>query len=181
MVIQLFVSIGLRRIKMKNAIYPGSFDPVTMGHLDIIERASKVFDEVIVGVFLNPDKKSLFSLCERVSLIERVTSKYPNVKVQSCSGLLVNFMKELNTNVIVKGLRAVSDFEYEFQMSMLNNKLDPTIETVFMMTSAKYSFVSSSSVRQVAMFGGCVKGLVPDAIVQDIMDKTSNNMGGNLK
>ena len=163
---------------MKIAVYPGSFDPITNGHLDIIDRASKVFDEIIVGVFVNPDKKSLFSIDERVSLIEKVTLKYPNVTIQSCSGLLVHFMKERNAKVIIKGLRAVSDFEYEFQMSMMNNKLDPTIETVFMMTSAKYSFLSSSSVRQVAMFGGCVKGLVPDEIVKDIMDKTSNNFGG---
>lgn len=163
---------------MKIAVYPGSFDPITNGHLDIIERASKIFDEVIVGIFVNPDKKGLFSIDERVQLIERVTCKYANVSVQSCSGLLVHFMKERNSKVIVKGLRAVSDFEYEFQMSMMNNKLDPTIETVFMMTSVKYSFLSSSSVRQVAMFGGCVKGLVPDEIVKDVMDKTSNNFGG---
>ena len=163
---------------MKIAVYPGSFDPITMGHLDIIERASDVFDEVIVGVFVNPDKKSLFTTDERVELIKRVTSKYQNVTVQSCSGLLVHFMKEHNAKVIVKGLRAVSDFEYEFQMSMMNNKLDPTIETVFMMTSVKYSYLSSSSVRQVAMFGGCVKGLVPDEIIKDIMDKTRNNLGG---
>jgi len=163
---------------MKIAVYPGSFDPITMGHLDIIERASDVFDEVIVGVFVNPDKKSLFTTDERVELIKRVTSKYQNVTVQSCSGLLVHFMKEHNAKVIVKGLRAVSDFEYEFQMSMMNNKLDPTIETVFMMTSVKYSYLSSSSVRQVAMFGGCVQGLVPDEIIKDIMDKTSNNLGG---
>ena len=166
---------------MKIAVYPGSFDPITIGHLDIIERASKVFDKVIVGIFVNPDKKGLFSIEERVLLIERVISEYPNVKVQSCSGLLVHFMKENSAKVIVKGLRAVSDFEYEFQMSMMNNKLDPTIETVFMMTSAKYSFLSSSSVRQVAMFGGNVKGLVPDEIIKDIMDKTKNNLGGNSK
>ena len=176
--IQPFVFIGIRRIKMKIAVYPGSFDPITNGHLDIIKRASRVFDEVIVGVLVNPDKKGLFSIQERAQFIERVTSKYPNVKVESCSGLLVHFMKEHNAKVIVKGLRAVSDFEYEFQMSMMNNKLDPTIETVFMMTSVKYSFLSSSSVRQVAMFGGCIKGLVPDEIVTDILDKTSNNLGG---
>ncbi|MBC8062619.1 MAG: pantetheine-phosphate adenylyltransferase [Clostridiaceae bacterium] len=163
---------------MRIAVYPGSFDPITIGHLDIIERASKVFDEIIVGVFVNPDKKGLFTISERVSLIERVTSNYPNVTVQSCSGLLVNFMKANNAKIIVKGLRAVSDFEYEFHMSMMNNKLEPTIETVFMMTSAKYLFLSSSSVRQIAMFGGCVKGLVPDEIIKDIMDKTSNNLGG---
>lgn len=156
---------------MKRAVIPGSFDPITNGHLDIIERAANVFDEVIVGVLVNPEKKGLFAIEERVELIKRVTKNYSNVSVDSFSGLLINFMKGKNAKVIIKGLRAVSDFEYEFQMALMNNKLDPSIETVFMMTNAKYSFLSSSSVRQVAMFGGCIRELVPDEIIRDITRK----------
>ncbi|MTK11148.1 MAG: pantetheine-phosphate adenylyltransferase [Clostridiaceae bacterium] len=158
---------------MKTAVYPGSFDPVTNGHLDIIRRSAKVFDEVIVGVLVNPHKKGLFDIEERVELIQRVVKDIPNVKVESFSGLLIHFMKNKGAKVIIKGLRAVSDFEYEFQMSLMNSKLDPNIETVFMMTSAKNSFLSSSSVKQVAMFGGCIKDLVPDEIIPDIIKKVS--------
>ncbi|AWZ48708.1 pantetheine-phosphate adenylyltransferase [Hathewaya limosa] len=156
---------------MKKAVYPGSFDPVTNGHLDIIERASKVFDELIVGVLVNPDKTGLFSAQERVELIKKVIEPYENVKVESFNGLLINFMNKHNSNVIVKGLRAVSDFEYEFQMALMNNKLDPTKETVFMMTNAKYSYLSSSSVKQVAKFGGCIRDLVPEEIVEIVESK----------
>ncbi|MDP4144702.1 MAG: pantetheine-phosphate adenylyltransferase [Bacillota bacterium] len=156
---------------MKTAVYPGSFDPITNGHLDIIERASNVFDEVIVLVLVNPNKQGLFSIEERVELIKRVVKDKKNVKVQCSSELLVNFMKTVNANIIIKGLRAVSDFEYEFQMALMNNKLDPNVETVFMMTNAQYSFLSSSSVKQVAIFGGCIQGLVPDEIIWDIMEK----------
>ncbi|MBI6875041.1 pantetheine-phosphate adenylyltransferase [Clostridium aciditolerans] len=159
---------------MKTAVYPGSFDPVTNGHLDIIRRSAKVFDEVIVGVLVNPQKKGLFDIEERVELIQRVVKDIPNVKVESFSGLLIHFMKNKGAKVIIKGLRAVSDFEYEFQMSLMNSKLDPNIETVFMMTSAKNSFLSSSSVKQVAMFGGCIKDLVPDEIIPDIIKKVSH-------
>lgn len=158
---------------MKTAVYPGSFDPVTNGHLDIIRRSAKVFDEVIVGVLVNPQKKGLFDIEERVELIQKVVKDIPNVKVESFSGLLIHFMKNKGAKVIIKGLRAVSDFEYEFQMSLMNSKLDPNIETVFMMTSAKNSFLSSSSVKQVAMFGGCIKDLVPDEIIPDIMKKVN--------
>lgn len=159
---------------MKRAVYPGSFDPITNGHLDIITRASRVFDEVVVAVLINPDKKGLFDIEERVILIEKCVSKLANVKVQSFSGLLINFMKAVDAEVIVKGLRAVSDFEYEFQMALMNNKLNPKIETVFMMTNAKYSYLSSSSVKQVAMFGGCINGLVPNEIASDIISKVNN-------
>ncbi|NEZ46024.1 pantetheine-phosphate adenylyltransferase [Clostridium niameyense] len=156
---------------MKIGVYPGSFDPVTNGHLDIIERASKVFDKLIVGVLVNPEKKGLFSVEERVEIIKKVVKDYDNVEVEAFSGLLINFLKEKQSKIIVKGLRTVSDFEYEFKMALMNNKLDPSIETVFMMTSAKYSYVSSSSVKQVAMFGGCIKELVPDEIIPDIINK----------
>ncbi len=156
---------------MKTAVYPGSFDPITNGHLDIIQRSAKVFDEVVVGVLVNPQKKELFAIDERVELIKKVVKHIPNVKVESFSGLLINFMKQKGAKVIIKGLRAVSDFEYEFQMSLMNSKLDPNIETVFMMASAGNSFLSSSSVKQVAMFGGCIKDLVPDDIIPDIINK----------
>lgn len=156
---------------MKRAVYPGSFDPITNGHLDIIKRAAKVFDEVIVGVLVNVEKKGLFDIDERVKLIERVTKSLDNVKVRSYDGLLINLMKQEEAKVIIKGLRAVSDFEYEFQMALMNNKLDSSIETVFMMTNAQYSYLSSSAVKQVAKFGGCIKELVPDEIIPDIMIK----------
>lgn len=156
---------------MKIAVYPGSFDPVTNGHLDIIERGAKVFDELIVAVLVNVEKKGLFNVDERVKLIERVTKNYKNVKVESFNGLLIDFMKEKNAHVILKGLRAVSDFEYEFQMALMNNKLDPEVETVFMMTNAQYSYLSSSAVKQVAKFGGCIKGLIPDEIIPDVIKK----------
>lgn len=159
---------------MIRVVYPGSFDPVTNGHLDIIERSARVFDEIIVAVLVNPDKKGLFNIEERVELIERIIKHIPNVKVQCFSGLLINFMKQQNSKVIIKGLRAVSDFEYEFQMSLMNKKLDPDIETTFMMATSKNSFLSSSSVKQVAMFGGCIKDLVPDEIIPDIIKKVSS-------
>ncbi|WMJ82084.1 pantetheine-phosphate adenylyltransferase [Clostridium sp. MB40-C1] len=155
----------------RSAVYPGSFDPITKGHLDIIKRASEIFDEVIVAVLINPDKKGLFNIEERVELIKRVTKDINNVKVESFHGLLVDYMNEKNSNVIIKGLRAVSDFEYELQMSHMNKKLDETIETVFLMTSAKYSYLSSSSIKQVVMFGGCIDDLVPNEIIPDIMLK----------
>ena len=159
---------------MKVAVYPGSFDPITNGHLDIISRASKVFDKVIVGVLINPDKKGMFSIDERVDLIKRVIKPFNNVSVQSFSGLLVNFMKKNDSNVMIRGLRSVGDFEYELQTSLMNKKLDPSVETVFMMTSLEFSFLSSTATKQVAVFGGCIKGLVPDEIVNDVLKKAKH-------
>jgi pantetheine-phosphate adenylyltransferase len=159
---------------MSKAICPGSFDPITNGHLDIIERASRVFDELLVGVLVNPDKKNLFTVNERVEQIKKLVRNFPNVKVKKFSGLLVDLMNKEGADVIVKGLRAVSDFEYEFQMASMNNKLDPSKETMFMMTKAEYCYLSSSSVKQVAMFGGCIKGLVPEEIIPDIMRKINS-------
>lgn len=159
---------------MKIGVYPGSFDPITKGHLDIVERGAKVFDKLIVGVLVNVDKKGLFDYHERVDLIRRVTKHLPNVEVKCFEGLLIDFMRHENAGVILKGLRAVSDFEYEFQMALMNNKLDPEVETVFMMSSGKYSYLSSSAVKQVAKFGGCIEGLVPDEIINDIFSKIKN-------
>lgn len=156
---------------MKVAVYPGSFDPITNGHLDIIERGAKVFDKLIIGVLVNVDKKGLFEIEERVELIKRVTKHLKNVEVVSFNGLLIDFLREREAQVILKGLRAVSDFEYEFKMALMNNKLDPNIETVFMMTSTQYSYLSSSSVKQVAKFGGCIEGLVPKEIIPDVMSR----------
>lgn len=156
---------------MRVAIYPGSFDPITNGHLDIITRGAKVFDTLIVGVLVNIDKVGLFSIEERVELIKRVTAHLENVEVVSFNGLLVDLAKKNNAKVILKGLRAVSDFEYEFQMALMNSQLDSEVETLFMTTSAANSFLSSSSVKQVAKFGGDIKGLVPDEIIDDVIKK----------
>ncbi|WP_461204463.1 pantetheine-phosphate adenylyltransferase [Clostridium sp. DL1XJH146] len=156
---------------MKTAVYPGSFDPITEGHLDIIRRSSRIFDKLIVLVLINPEKKSLFDIYERKELIEKVTHDLGNVEVETFEGLLVHYMKEKEADVIIKGLRAVTDFEYEFQMSLMNRKLSPTIETFFMMTSAKYSYLSSSAVKQVAMFGGDLKDLIPEKIINDVINK----------
>lgn len=157
--------------EMNIAIYPGSFDPITNGHLDIITRGAKIYDKLIVAVLVNVDKKCLFSIEERVELIKRVTNHIENVEVLSFDGLLVDFAKLHNSKVILKGLRTMSDFEYEFQMALMNSKLDSEIETVFMMTSSEYSYVSSSSVKQVAKFGGNINGLVPDELISEIKEK----------
>lgn len=157
------------------AVIPGSFDPVTNGHIDIIERSSKIFDRVIVAVLENPAKTPLFSAEERVEMLKEVTSDITNAEVDSFTGLLANYMNTKNAKVIIKGLRAVSDFEYEFQMALLNNKLNPDIETLFMMTNNKYSYLSSSAVKQIVLFGGCIKDLVPDKLVTKILMKLRGN------
>lgn len=156
---------------MKIAVYPGSFDPITLGHLDVITRGAKAFDKVIVGVLVNVDKKGLFNIEERVELIKKVTKDLPNVEVVSFEGLLIDLMKKYNARIILKGLRAFSDFEYEFQMALMNNKLNPEVETLFMMTSAQYSYVSSSAVKQVAKFGAPLEGLVPKEVIPDLTRK----------
>lgn len=156
---------------MNTAVYPGSFDPITNGHLDIIERASKIYDRVVVGVLDNLNKKPLFSAAERASMIIKVTSHIPNVEVDVFSGLLVDFVKMKNAYVVVKGLRTVADFEYELQMAMLNKALDSKCETVFMMTDTKYSYISSSMVKEVAKLKGDLTGFVPTGIVELIENK----------
>lgn len=156
---------------MKVAVYPGSFDPITNGHLDIIKRASKIFDRLIVAVARNPNKVATFTVAERMELIKKAVGDLPNVEVDHFEGLLVDFMRKKNASVIIKGLRAVSDFEYEFQMALMNRKLDPNIETLFMMTSYKYSYLSSSIVKEIGKLGGCIGDLVPEVILPDIQKK----------
>lgn len=164
---------------MRRAVYPGSFDPITNGHLDIIKRSSYVFDEVIVAVLINPDKKGWFEVDERVAHIQKVIAPYKNVRVKSFTGLLVDFMNAEEADVIVKGLRSMSDFDYEFQMALMNKKLDKTKETVFMMTNSKYSYLSSSATKQVALFGGCLEDLVPDEIKEDLKKRAKIKRGDN--
>ena len=156
---------------MKTAVYPGSFDPVTNGHLDIIQRSSQVFDKLIVAVVKNHSKEPLFSIEERIRLIQKAVGDIPNVEVDHFDGLLVNFVAARGAQIIIKGLRAISDFEYEFQMASLNHKLQPDVETMFMMTNHKYSYLSSSMVKEIAGLGGSIRDLVPDEILNDILDK----------
>jgi pantetheine-phosphate adenylyltransferase len=154
----------------RRAVCPGSFDPVTNGHLDIIERASNLFDEVVVAVLINKSKSSLFSVDERIELLAEVTSPWGNVKIDSFHGLLVDFCRDRGIGAIVKGLRAVSDFDYELQMGQMNLSL-AGVETLFMPTNPLYSFLSSSLVKDVATYGGDVSGLVPDAVNRRLRDQ----------
>jgi len=152
-------------------VYPGSFDPVTNGHMDIIQRPAKLCDKLVVAVLVNSSKNPVFTLEERVDLLKCAVKGIDNVEIESFSGLLIDFMRKKNSKVIIKGLRAVSDFEYELQMALLNKNLDSDIETLFMMTNINYSFLSSSSVRELARHNGSIDGLVPDCIKDKIMDK----------
>jgi pantetheine-phosphate adenylyltransferase len=153
------------------AICPGSFDPITFGHMDIIERGSKIFDEVIVAVFNNQSKSPLFSVEERMELISESTKHIPNVKVDSSDGLLIDYAEQMNAQVILRGLRAVSDFEYEMQITAMNRKLDSNIETLFMMTNNQFSFLSSSIVKEVAKYKADVTDLVPVVVAEALKRK----------
>ena len=149
------------------AVYPGTFDPITNGHLDIIGRGVRLFDEIIVALLQNADKEPLFSLPERLEIVASVVKRFPNVRVESFDGLLIDYARKRGAQAIVRGLRALSDFEYEFQMALMNRRLGPDLETVFMMPSEAYSYVSSRLVKEVVGLGGDVTGLVP----QEVLDR----------
>ena len=155
----------------KIALIPGTFDPVTLGHVDIITRAASIFDKVYVAVLVNPKKSPLFDEQERVELLKRSTAHLDNVEIESFNGLLADFVEMKKSRIIVKGLRAVSDFEYEFQMALANRKLSPNIETVFLTTSADNMFLSSSVVKQIAGFGGDISGFVPPEVCERIYER----------
>jgi pantetheine-phosphate adenylyltransferase len=155
------------------AVYPGSFDPVTNGHLDLIARGAKIFDRLIVAVARNLDKDPLFAVQERVEMLEAVTFEWKNVEVDVFSGLLMEYARSKGARVVLRGIRAVSDYEYELQMAMMNRKVEPEIETVFMMPGEAYSYVSSRLVRELARLGGTVKGLVPQLVEERLRAKVS--------
>lgn len=160
-----------RENKLKVWVYPGSFDPVTNGHLDIIDRASKLCDKLIIAVLINNNKNPSFSVEERITLLRNVLKDKQMVEIESFSGLLIDFMKVKKANVIIKGLRVGSDFEYELQMALLNKNQDPDVETLFMMTNINYSFLSSSSVKELARHGGKIDDLVPECIKDEVLNK----------
>ena len=156
---------------MRIAIYPGSFDPVTNGHMDIIRRSANIVDELYVGVLNNSAKNSLFSVEERVSMIEEMVADFPNVKVASFNGLLVDFMKKIDATIIIRGLRAVTDFEYEIQIAQSNHVQNPEVETIFLTTNLQYSYLSSTIVKEFASYGGDISKFVPEQFIQRIYSK----------
>jgi pantetheine-phosphate adenylyltransferase len=158
-------------LKKVIAIYPGSFDPPTHGHLDLIERGSQIFDELVVAILRNPEKNAVFSLAERRLMLEAMTQGFRNVRVDTFDGLTVDYALRVRARAILRGIRAISDYEYELQMALMNRKLHPELETVFMMPAEQYSYLSSRLVREVAQLGGSVKGLVPEMVEQRLREK----------
>ncbi|MCK9238458.1 MAG: pantetheine-phosphate adenylyltransferase [Thiopseudomonas sp.] len=156
---------------MNRVLYPGTFDPITRGHTDLVERAARIFDEVIIAVAANPKKQPLFSLQERVELAEKVTEHLPNVKVYGFNNLLAHFVKEVEANILMRGLRAVSDFEYEFQLANMNRKLAPDVESIFLTPSEKYSFISSTLVREIAALDGDITEFVHPMVSQALQQR----------
>jgi pantetheine-phosphate adenylyltransferase len=157
----------------KKAIYPGSFDPITYGHIDIVVRAENIFEQIIIAILKNPIKDSLFSVDERIEMIKAVFAGNDRVKVQAFDGLLVNFAKKVKANAIIRGLRAISDFEYEFQMALMNRKLSPELETVFLMPREEYTYLSSRLVKEIALLKGNVHGFVPEIVEKKLEEKLS--------
>jgi pantetheine-phosphate adenylyltransferase len=153
------------------AIYPGSFDPPTNGHLDLIERGAKIFEDLVVAILRNSEKTPMFSVAERREMLRELTADLKNVRIDTFDGLMVEYAKSLEATCILRGIRAISDYEYELQMALMNRKLEPTLETVFMMPADKYSYVSSRLVREVAQAGGPVRGLVPEVVEQKLREK----------
>jgi len=153
------------------AIYPGSFDPPTNGHLDLIQRGSKIFDELVVAILRNSEKVPMFSVAERLEMLRQLTDDLSNVRIDTFDGLMVEYAKSMDASCVLRGIRAISDYEYELQMALMNRKIEPTLETVFMMPADKYSYVSSRLVREVAQAGGPVKGLVPEVVEQKLREK----------
>lgn len=159
---------------MTTALYPGSFDPITLGHLNIIRRASKIFDKVVVCVMVNSEKKPMFTIEERMELVRRVTSRLPNVEVATTNDLLAEYAKQYEGAVLVKGLRAVSDFDYELQIALINKKMNAELETVFLPASEKYTFLSSTAAKEMAAYGADLSEFVPKEIIDDVIEKTKN-------
>jgi pantetheine-phosphate adenylyltransferase len=153
------------------AIYPGSFDPPTNGHLDLIQRGAKIFEELVVAILRNSEKVPMFSVSERLEMLRNLTSDLSNVRIDTFDGLMVEYAKSIDAMCVLRGIRAISDYEYELQMAFMNRNLEPTLETVFMMPAVKYSYVSSRLVREVAQAGGPVKGLVPEIVEQKLREK----------
>ena len=161
---------------MRIGVYPGTFDPITNGHLDIIKRSAKMFDKLVVGVLANNSKTPLFSAEERVNMLQEATSHLDNVEVMSFKGLLVDFVQETNASVVVRGLRAITDFEYELQMAQTNHVLKDDMDTIFLTTSLKYSYLSSSTVKEVARWGGDISEFVPPNVVEKVRDKYNDKI-----
>lgn len=162
----------VEEVLMKHvAVYPGTFDPVTNGHIDLVERSLRIFDEVIIAVAENPKKAPLFSLQERIAMFRTVTENFKNISIEGFDGLLVDYVRKSKAVAIVRGLRAVSDFEYEMQMALMNRRLDNNIETVFMMPNQEYSFITSTIVKEAASYGGDVSSLVPRVVVEKLQKK----------
>jgi len=163
------------------AIYPGSFDPVTNGHLDLIARAASIFDHLVVAILRNSSKNPLFTVEERVAMLSEGTAEFGNVSVSTFDGLLVDFAREQRAHAVVRGIRAISDYEYEFQMALMNRRLSPDVETIFLMPDAKYSFVSSRLVKEVFRLGGSVDGLVPKFVIERMKDKNRTRIAESLR
>ncbi|MDR3253524.1 MAG: pantetheine-phosphate adenylyltransferase [Endomicrobium sp.] len=168
--------------KENSAVYPGSFDPPTNGHLDIITRVSHLFPKIIVAVTENINKKYIFSLHERIDLLQKITKELKNIKIVSFSGLLADYVEQINSFVLIRGLRALSDFEYEFQMALMNRKLNKKIETIFLMTDQRYTFLSSSMVKEIAILGGDTKDFVPKYVEKELKKRVVDlSKGSNAK